>query len=111
MRSSSSVVTPGRIASRVFSCISATTLPARRIFASSSALRLTPPPRSGRARRSRRWLCPPRTLRGGSPVQSPLVDRPHHALEHVVGVAHAVDGHEVVALEVPGDERRRLRLV
>ena len=36
------VVTPGRIAARVASCISATTLPALRILFSSSVERLTP---------------------------------------------------------------------
>src|SRR6185437_3877301 len=38
--SMSRVVTPGLAASRVFSCISATTLPARRILSSSSLRRI-----------------------------------------------------------------------
>jgi hypothetical protein len=40
MRSRAAVVTPGRMAARMHSCISATTLPARRILASSSGERL-----------------------------------------------------------------------
>src|SRR5688572_2513950 len=98
MRSSSPVVTPGRIASRVFSCISATTRPARRILASSSAFRLTTA--SGPAGRSRR-----------SPGHPAVVDGADEAAEDLVGRTHPVDGDEEVAVEVPGDQGRRLLLV
>src|SRR5947209_18731960 len=69
-----------------FSCISATTRPARRILAISSEF-----------------------LRIGTPQTA--VDRPDQPGGHLVGVADAIDGDELVLLHVPGDERRRLLFV
>ena len=68
--SSSAVVTPGLAAARVASCISATTLPALRILASSSSLRLTP---------------------HGLSLLAAVVDGPHHPAGHRVGRAGPVD--------------------
>src|SRR5579884_1881431 len=91
---------PGRMAARVFSCISATTRPARRILASSSLV-LTMPGSSlvgvGPA--------------GEPPTLPPVVDGVDEAGAHHVGVAEPVDRHQLVALQIPGDERGRLLLV
>src|SRR4051794_5875119 len=89
IRSRSAVVTPGLAASRMQACISATTRPALRILASSSAVRRTPLP----------------------PPLAPMVDGADEAGGHLIGAPHAVDQHELVLLEVPGDEGRGLLLV
>src|SRR5438477_408245 len=49
-------------------------------------------------------------LRISAPAE-PEVDRSDQPRGDLVGVADAVDGHQLVLLHVPGDERRRLLLV
>src|SRR4051794_16784430 len=91
-RSRSAVVTPGLAASRMHVCISATTRPARRILASSSAVR--------------RIRSAPSTA-----AFAAVVDGADEAGGDVVGAAHAVHLHQLVLLEVPGDEGGRLLVV
>src|SRR5437867_3756925 len=95
--SSSAVVTPGRIASRTRACISATTRPARRILAISSA-----------ERRTRPSLVEPVELVVSPPAG---VDGPDEPDPDVVGRTHAVDRHQLVPGHVPGDEGLGLLLV
>src|SRR3954470_6824234 len=80
---------PGFTASRTHSCISATTRPARRILANSSGVRFM----------------------SSVAAISAVVDGPDQPGRHIVGAAHAVHLYQLVALEVPGDQRRRLLLV
>src|SRR3954464_4439654 len=83
---------PGLAASRHTACISATTFPARRILASSSGVRLT--------------------LGSPQPVAVPaVVDGADQPGGHHIRGAHAVHLHQLVALQVPRDERRGLLLV
>ena len=73
------MVTPGLAAARVASCISATTLPARRILASSPSFRLT-------------------GLASSSQLLAQGVDGPDHAPGHRVGRAGPVDLDQQAAL-------------
>src|SRR5580700_417955 len=91
--SSSNVVTPGLAEARVAACISATTLPARRILASSSSLRLIERP----------LLLLLQLTQG--------VDRADDAARHGVGRARAVDLGQQGAFLVPVEQRGRLLLV
>src|SRR5205823_3352089 len=99
--SSSAVVTPGRMASRMRACISATTLPAFRILAISSLfLRIWVPTHLGSYAFG--------FLRMST---SSCVDGPDEPPGDLVGLTEAVDGDELVLGQVPGDQWFSLLLV
>src|SRR5581483_7047658 len=104
-------------AARVFWCISATTRPAWRILAISCGSRLMLAPFDTRASGSEGLLS---NRSGGTQRSSEAepvavvpaaVDGPDQSVGDVVGGPHAVDGHQLVALEVPGDQGLGLLLV
>src|SRR5689334_15198443 len=90
MRSSSPVVTPGAMASRMAACISATTRPARRMTAIWSAVRTA----GVRAKST-------------GPASGAAVgfDRLEHPGEHLVGAPEPVDLDQQAALRVERHER------
>src|SRR4051812_17083650 len=96
MRSRASVETPGAMASRMRSCISATTRPARRIAASSSAVR------TGMVR--------VRNISGTSRCDA-LVDHGHQPGRDLLGGPLTVHLDEQRLLLVVLDQRRGLPLV
>src|SRR5690348_12497590 len=97
MASSSRVVTPGRTAARICSCISATTRPARRMCAISSGVRCTDVERA--------------IFTGGSSDRGPGVHGVDQALEHLVGLALAVDLDQQAPLGEQRDGGDRVALV
>ncbi len=88
MRSSAAVVTPGRTAARIRSCISATTCPAARIVC-SSAVRAA----RDQAPHQGRTLVMVRTAPAA-------VDGGDHAVGHLVGRTHAIDHRQQSELAV-----------